>query len=306
MLSGELAPRIAWLAGRQYGVVARRQLTVLGATDSQISRRLASGLLIAVHPGVYAVGHGSLSRRGWELAAVLSLGDRALLADRSAAALWGLIDPVGVIEVVVASAKAPRRRGVKVRRAVEISPQDRRRRHGIGVTSALRTLIDLAAIPAFTDLELATARALKRGLVSRPALEARAASERGRPGNPRLRALLGADGGPRLTRSKLERRFLARLREAGLETPRTDFAVKPYVVDFFWARERVIVETDGFETHGVESLFNADRARDADLKARGFEVLRFTWHQIEREPTLVIARLAAVLAIAEERARRSA
>ena len=60
----------------------------------------------------------------------------------------------------------------------------------------------------------------------------------------------------------------------------------------------MLVETDGWGTHGRRQAFEDDRASDADLIAQGFVVLRFTWRQIEKEPTRVAARLGAALALA--------
>jgi very-short-patch-repair endonuclease len=57
----------------------------------------------------------------------------------------------------------------------------------------------------------------------------------------------------------------------------------------------VIVETDGYATHGHRAAFESDRARDAALQAAGHAVLRFTDRQITRQPLTVIAQLAAVL-----------
>ena len=42
------------------------------------------------------------------------------------------------------------------------------------------------------------------------------------------------------------------------------------------ARASIIVETDGFETHGTRAALRADRAKDAALTAAGYRVLRFT------------------------------
>ena len=70
----------------------------------------------------------------------------------------------------------------------------------------------------------------------------------------------------------------------------------PYECDFVWPEHRVIVETDGWESHGNRVAFERDKARDADLAARGWVVLRFTWRQVVDSPMLVIARLAQTLA----------
>jgi uncharacterized protein DUF559 len=56
---------------------------------------------------------------------------------------------------------------------------------------------------------------------------------------------------------------------------------------------RVIVETDGFETHGTRAAFRNDRAKDAALTASGYRVLRFTR---DDDPELAIKRVRALLA----------
>ena len=57
-----------------------------------------------------------------------------------------------------------------------------------------------------------------------------------------------------------------------------------------------MVETDGYATHGHRLAFESDRARDADLQAQGYAVLRFTDAQCDHEPLLVVARTTHVLA----------
>jgi very-short-patch-repair endonuclease len=57
----------------------------------------------------------------------------------------------------------------------------------------------------------------------------------------------------------------------------------------------VIVETDGFATHGHRAAFEADRACGAALQAAGYVVLRFTHRQLTRQPRTVVAQLAAVV-----------
>jgi hypothetical protein len=62
-----LDEQIATLAAAQHGVVARRQLIALGATRSMIETRIARGLLLPLHRGVYAVGHRRLRRKDFGL-----------------------------------------------------------------------------------------------------------------------------------------------------------------------------------------------------------------------------------------------
>ena len=65
---------LAEVAGRQWGVVSVRQLHALGLGRSAITRRVRSGHLHRLYPGVYAVGHAALRVEGRRLAAVLACG----------------------------------------------------------------------------------------------------------------------------------------------------------------------------------------------------------------------------------------
>jgi very-short-patch-repair endonuclease len=74
-------------------------------------------------------------------------------------------------------------------------------------------------------------------------------------------------------------------------------SVGPHEVDTLWRDAHVVVELDGYEFHSSRASFERDRARDAELQASGFAVLRFTWRQVKHQPELVIARLAWTLAL---------
>ena len=58
----------------------------------------------------------------------------------------------------------------------------------------------------------------------------------------------------------------------------------------------MIVETDGWAAHGHRRAFERDRARDAELAALGYIVVRVTWRQLHDEPLRVVTRVAQVLA----------
>jgi very-short-patch-repair endonuclease len=66
-----------------------------------------------------------------------------------------------------------------------------------------------------------------------------------------------------------------------------------FAADFSWPDRRLIVEVDGWETHGDRRSFEEDRRRDAMLGAAGWTVIRFTWFHVVREPRFVVATLAA-------------
>ncbi len=47
---------------------------------------------------------------------------------------------------------------------------------------------------------------------------------------------------------------------------------------------RIIVECDGFEHHTSRVAFSRDRARDRALQTQGFQVFRFSGHEIYHDP----------------------
>jgi very-short-patch-repair endonuclease len=85
-------------------------------------------------------------------------------------------------------------------------------------------------------------------------------------------------------------------RRYGLRLPEVNVCVGPHEVDFLWRTERLIVETDGYETHRDRASFEADRTRDAELKLLGYDVVRFTYRQVLDEPERVARTLRALLA----------
>ncbi len=103
-------------------------------------------------------------------------------------------------------------------------------------------------------------------------------------------------GNPPRIRSELESRFLALIRRHRLPAPNVNVEIDRYEVDFLWRTQRLIVEAGGWESHGTRSAFEEDRARDARLKVLGFDVLRFTWRQIESDSAAVAATIRALLA----------
>jgi len=73
--------------------------------------------------------------------------------------------------------------------------------------------------------------------------------------------------------------------------------IETHEVDFSWQRQRLIVETDGWQSHGTRRAFERDRLRDAELTAAGWRVVRITWRRIEDEPEAVAAQLKRLLAM---------
>jgi hypothetical protein len=209
------------LVERQHGVIARRQLLALGYSAKGIRHRVASGRLHVIHRGVYSVGRRSVGPQGRWMAAVLACGDRAVLSHSSAAALWRIgSEQAGAIEVSVRSRHQRRRPGLLIYRRTSLWPEDHTTRHGIPVTTPIRTLIDMALRLDRRGVERMVNEADKYDLVHPPELRASLDERAGEPGVARLRHVLDRRTF-RLTKEELERRFLPLARKAGLAVPLT-------------------------------------------------------------------------------------
>lgn len=288
---------------RQHGVAGLDQITALGISASAVYQRAACGRLLRVHRAVYSlVPPTLLSRDGRYLAAVLACGPGAVLSHRSAADLLALRATSRTrIEVTVPGRARRAHAGVQVHRSTLRADQDVTVVRGIPVTTVSRTLLDLAHVVRPRELERAVDQAEITHRLNQTALDDQLRRNNGRPGAPRLRALIEREyGPPALTRSELEERFLALCRHRRLPAPEVNALVAlpdggpPLRVDFLWRAQRLVVETDGRETHGTAFAFEDDRRRDQRATLAGWRVVRVTWGQVTDEPD-VVARLVADL-----------
>jgi very-short-patch-repair endonuclease len=185
---------------------------------------------------------------------------------------------------------------VKLHRVEIMDRRDVAVRERLPVTTAARTLVDLAAVLAEGELEEVVAAATMRRLVS--AAQVRQALNRvpGRKGSARLRRVLRDGLGEGFSRSRAERRMRELVTAAHLPRPQVNAQLCGFTVDFLWPEPRLVVEVDGYDFHGDRVAFERDRRRDQILAAAGFRVIRITWRQLSEEPLAVVARLAQALA----------
>ncbi len=280
----------------QKGYVVREQLLAAGLSRSAIGHRLRHGRLHERYRGVYAVGLPSADPLGGEMAAVLLFRGHAVLSHRSAAKVWGILGTEeDHVTVTVVGRDHRSRPGLTVHRAKTLDRSDIRLRHGLPVSSPARTVIELASEVSGEELEKAIAEARVKRLLSDQELRRAAQRASGRRGAGRVLRLL--EEGVAYTRSKAERRMLALLRKAQLPIPRTNVRLCGYQADFFWAEQRLIVETDGYQFHSHRRAFEHDRKRDQVHVAAGYRVIRITWWQLRDEPLAVLARVAQALSV---------
>ena len=75
----------------------------------------------------------------------------------------------------------------------------------------------------------------------------------------------------------------------------------PAWLNCYFPTHRLVVATDGWDTHRTRQAFESDRAKDAALSAAGYIVVRFTWRQLRHDPQTVADRLKAIMAAAATR-----
>ena len=148
---------------------------------------------------------------------------------------------------------------------------------GIPTSTPARTLLDLAAVVPRRALERALDEAEILRLTGPQTLLDRYPRRRGAAN---LRLLLLTSRSPTPTRTELENRFLTFVDEHRLPRPETNTIVDVYEIDAVWHEARLLVELDGFATHGTRRAFERDRERDRRLTAAGWRVIRLTWRQL--------------------------
>jgi hypothetical protein len=263
---------ITELAARQHGVASRRQLLDLGVPDHVLDERVASRRLIAVHRGVYAVGHRELRREGRWLAAVLARGPATVLSHQTAAILWGMGDgPEAPAHVTKPRATSNKPIGGVIVHRAALASEDVAMRSSIPVTSVARTTLDLAQSVRGRALEQVIRRCSRQRLFDLGELWAVIARASHHPGAPELGRLLTAlhGRGTDDLRSAMEVAFAQLCDDFGLPRARTNRVVCGERVDFSWPDSTLIVETDGFEFHAMPTSFANDRRRDQKLTLAG-------------------------------------
>jgi hypothetical protein len=200
---------------------------------------------------------------------------------------------------------APGRRGrepegIDAHRHGSLHPSDRTIERGVPCTTVARTLLDLAGAVSLRELRDAVTQAEILGLFDLRAVRRVIDRSRRRRGVARLRRAIALhDPSDERVRRELERRFLALCRRSQLPPPEVNAPLSPGGIpieaDFLWREARLIVETDGRETHGTARAFEEDRRRDQRLTVAGWRVIRCTWRQVIDEPESLVYTIRTLL-----------
>jgi very-short-patch-repair endonuclease len=272
-------------AATHHSLLHRDAALALGASRTTWYRAIDRGVFEQLHPNVVRVIGSPRTRQQQILAAVWAAGLGAVASHRSAAFLWGVErspdDPVDVILPARTRNSAPA--GVVVHRPRDLRELRPVVRQAIPSVTPMRMLVDLGAVdapgvePALDDVltqRLASFDAIQAGLYRH--------ARRGHHGIAALRAALAQwqiEG--RVSDAKLEQRMHELLEEHALPPAEFHATVCGYEVDFLVTGTRIVLECDGWESHGLDrDQFEFDRLRDSELTAAGYVVVHFTWRQI--------------------------
>ena len=161
---------------------------------------------------------------------------------------------------------------------------------GLPVVPLPQALLAAATDLSHDSLRLVLARAEFHHLLHLSSLHAALGS--GRPGSTALRAAMAAHL-PQLAacESPLEIDFVLLCERFGVPLPEPNVRIGRWRPDMLWREARLVVELDGEGAHHTAAQLAADERRAAELRRRGFTVIRFTWNQVHFDAAAVAADL---------------
>lgn len=292
-----ITPRLVEIAGRQHQVFSRQQARGAGASASLLSRRLATGRLVACGTSALHLPGVSLTYRGRLMAGLLDLGSDALVSGRSAAHLLGLDGfEEGPLEFLVPRQARGRRTAGVVSSTHEIARLDRIEIEGLACTSATRTIVELLDSASEDEVGNALDSATRQRLTA-PSVVVQRLDDLGRRrhGGAVLERLLRAG----TVESWLERRFLALARRSGLPPLVLQRWYEAHGVvarvDFEFLDAPIVVEVGGRRGYlSRDERQRQERRRNA-LQLAGRTIYFFTRDDVVDDPQYVTRTLCAAL-----------
>lgn len=284
--------QIAELAGNQFNRVSRRQLTELGLSQKALSHRVASGRLVPVEQGVFAVAPVLDDDWGRWMAATLTQ-PRSVLSHMSAAVAWELLSGPRLFECVTRPGSGgPRRHGGVLAFRSSTLDGEATTRRGIAITGVPRTLLDLARTVGNRALARALRESVRLELTTLATLGDRLGDYRGRRGSRRLAETIARYAGLPLERARsgAEIRALEVLRNANLAPPRLNARIAGEEADLSWPARRLIIEIDGRPFH---LDVGEDARKQRAWETSGWTVRRISSDDVYERPELLLELTAA-------------
>lgn len=285
------SPALLELLSRQDGLITARQAVACGLPGRTLRRRVRDDGWQRVAPSVFLAGGHPFSDRARVRAAGLWVGPRGCLSGPAAAWWHGMAARApSTIGVTV-----PRRNGLRglpgiVVRRRDLRPEDRVRFRGLWLTGAPLTALETAIVVPQGSVFLD--RALQRHVGFDDVYRAYCRNL-GADGSAAIAGLLAAAADR--ADSAAERLLIAILRAAGTTGWQRAYPFDRWTVDVAFPAAKVAVEVDGWAWHADVDRFRADRHKGNALTRAGWNLLRFTWHDLADRPAYVLGEIAAAL-----------
>ena len=264
------------LARDQHGAIARHQAPGAGVPLSTFDARVRREAWSLRHRTVRLLPGTEPTLRTHISAALLEVGDGALVTGRTGLFLHGVVDrPPPTIELMTAWAGSYRRlQGVRLIRSRTLTDDDRSVRDRLAVASVPRCFLDLARSGGPRRLRALLIDARQRRIADPTAVAERAALHPGVPGSRLLGAVArdvartGADS----TLTDVVHRRLASVGLAPDDVPvpveidRQDRVLHP---DITFASTQVCIECDSLAHHGTQRAIDLDHRKDQAYRQAG-------------------------------------
>ncbi len=287
------------------GVVTASELAGAGVSPSQIRRLVRQGVLLRVGFGIYApsgavadLARDPVGEQALRLASALAVMAPDCVGSHHSAAIIHRLDMLGRHPPAVALTRPPGATGSKTARpGIDLHTAAVPAGHVIlqgdlPLTSAARTVVDLARRSSFRAGVVVADSALHRKRTSRAELQAVLADCGRWPGIARARQVVEFSD----ARSESVFESISRVvfRDHGLPSPDLQVWVGDDDgvigrVDFLWQAHRTIGEADGLIKYATPAQALAQLQRDARLRQARYEVVHFTWDEIIHAPAQVAA-----------------
>jgi predicted transcriptional regulator of viral defense system/very-short-patch-repair endonuclease len=289
--------------------VARWQAAGLSAR--QLRTLIAQGRLIQIRHRVYAtadlVTRANADPRKQQalfayaaiLAATATPG--VVASHETAAAIHGLAVLNERHPDFVTLTRRPGHRAGQARKirlhSAELIPAQVTKVLGVPLTTAARTVVDIARTAVFREGVVVADSALRMRKATKDELHAVLDQCARWPGIDQARRVVAFSDG--LAESPLESCARVTFEERGLEPPELQVVIQTretdFRVDFYWPKYRTIAEADGLmkyrERDGPQRAI-AQLNRDQLLRETGRDVVHFTWQQLFYDEDRVVAWLA--------------
>ncbi len=272
------------IAGEQFNRISRPQLEALGLGPNAIKHRVASGRLVVVEHGVFAVPPVLEHDRWgcWMGATLTQLGSS--LSHVAAAVARGALsyeDPF--ISITRPGNGGPRRYGDLLVHYSALLDGEVTTFKGIPITTVSRTLIDIAGQVSDPALARAVRESVRLKDVTLHQLGDALGRYRGRRGVRALGDTVARYSGLPIHRAKsgAEIRALEVLRDARRRMPRLNVRVAGEEADLSWPAWRLIVEIDGDPFHQDKG---EDARKDNAWREAGWVVRRVPSDDVYERP----------------------